>query len=247
MQPLARPLAPHARTRKRPPAVRPGWQARWRNSPSPPLHSEQASPGDFAPDPSALPVACGMMGGLKAPAARVILGVACSALTSTLLGLLRFTVGGAPRGLASGRLPRATQRVPVGPGFGAPWLRTAGRALRGMTVAGQTDRLRPDGKLRNGGSGAVRSAGPFPSPVGSATLLTASFIVYPPGRWGGCNAGSKDSSHQPELPRNIQKHGLSLIVPDPREPGANCAPWPAGMSLPEFGRKEAVNESRTLG
>lgn len=62
---------------------------------------------------------------MVAPAARIFLGVACAALTSTLLGLLCLTVGGAPRGLESGRLPRADQRVPVGPGSGAPSLRTA--------------------------------------------------------------------------------------------------------------------------
>ncbi|XP_014308496.1 protein CEI, partial [Myotis lucifugus] len=60
-----------------------------------------------------------------APAARVFLGVACAALTSTLLSLLCLTVGGAPRGLETGHLPRADQRVPAGPGSGAPSLRTA--------------------------------------------------------------------------------------------------------------------------
>ncbi|XP_014405889.1 PREDICTED: protein CEI [Myotis brandtii] len=60
-----------------------------------------------------------------APAARVFLGVACAALTSTLLSLLCLTVGGAPRGLESGHLPRADQCVPAGPGSGAPSLRTA--------------------------------------------------------------------------------------------------------------------------
>ncbi|XP_045042333.2 uncharacterized protein [Desmodus rotundus] len=62
-------------------------------------------------------------------------------------------------------------------------------------------------------------------PVGSGTLLTASFIQYPPGRWRGCNAGSQGSRGTFKTTR------LSLIVPDPREPVANCAPWPAGMSL----------------
>ncbi|KAM5329188.1 uncharacterized protein AAES06_010208 isoform 1-T2 [Glossophaga mutica] len=99
-----------------------------------------------------------------------------------------------------------------------------------MTVTGQTDRLRPDVKLRTDGSGAVGSAG-------SSALwalkpsLTASFIEYLPGPWRGCNAGSQGSSPQPELTGNIQNHRLSSIVPDPREPGANCAPRPAGMSL----------------
>lgn len=55
---------------------------------------------------------------MVAPAAPVLLGVAFTALTSTILGRLCLTVGGVPRGLAYGRLPRAAQRVPAGPGSG---------------------------------------------------------------------------------------------------------------------------------
>uniref|UniRef100_A0A673SLL4 Uncharacterized protein n=1 Tax=Suricata suricatta TaxID=37032 RepID=A0A673SLL4_SURSU len=65
---------------------------------------------------------------MAAPAARVVLGVACAALTPTFPGPVCLAVGSAPRGLGSGRLPRAAQRVPAGPGSGAPSSRTARRA-----------------------------------------------------------------------------------------------------------------------
>ncbi|XP_078300322.1 uncharacterized protein LOC144615886 [Panthera onca] len=67
---------------------------------------------------------------MAAPAARVLLGVACAALTSTFPGPLCLAVEGAPRGLGSGRLPRAVPRVPAGPGSRAPSSRTARRAQR---------------------------------------------------------------------------------------------------------------------
>uniref|UniRef100_A0A667FPR6 Uncharacterized protein n=1 Tax=Lynx canadensis TaxID=61383 RepID=A0A667FPR6_LYNCA len=65
---------------------------------------------------------------VAAPAARVLLGVACAALTSTFPGPLCLAVEGAPRGLGSRRLPRAVPRVPAGPGSRAPSSRTARRA-----------------------------------------------------------------------------------------------------------------------
>ncbi|XP_036136541.1 protein CEI [Molossus molossus] len=89
------------------------------------------------------------------PAARVFLRVAFMALTSTILGLLCLTVVGVPRGLASGRLPRAAQRVPAGPGSGRLRCELPGeprdfccKTLRGMTVTGQTHRRWHDVKPR---------------------------------------------------------------------------------------------------
>ncbi|CAK6444221.1 unnamed protein product, partial [Pipistrellus nathusii] len=112
---------------------------------------------------------------MVAPAARIFLRVACAALTCTLLGLLCLTVGGAPRGLESGRLPRADQRVPVVPGSGALSLRVASQESLERT--------------------------------GSLTVT-----------WAG-RSGSAGRSGRVGSPS------------DPREPIADCPPWPWSLHL----------------
>ncbi|XP_063460438.1 uncharacterized protein IRX2-DT isoform X1 [Pan paniscus] len=67
---------------------------------------------------------------MVAPAARVFLRAVRAALTSTVPDLLCLLARGSPRGLASGRLPLAVHSAQHGPGSGAPWLRSARRALR---------------------------------------------------------------------------------------------------------------------
>ncbi|XP_040347774.1 uncharacterized protein IRX2-DT [Herpailurus yagouaroundi] len=130
-------LPPHllpvrpAGTERRPSARRPVWSTWGTHGPRPALRYEEAGPGDRARVPRLRPGAAGRReGGVAAPAARVLPGVACAALTSTFPGPLGLAVEGAPRGLGSGRLPRAVPRVPAGPGSRAPSSRTARRAQR---------------------------------------------------------------------------------------------------------------------